>query len=92
MYDELIKDLRYLAKVYSICENENTKEYKLAVKAADAIEELSRENDSLAKSVNEASEILHRRWSMDLFDDLSDAEKLQADVLATFARLAERGG
>ena len=40
MYDELVKDLRYLAKVYSICENENTKEYKLAVEAADAIEEL----------------------------------------------------
>lgn len=40
MYDELIKDLRYLAKVYSICENENTKEYDLAVKAADAIETL----------------------------------------------------
>ena len=40
MYEELVKDLRYLAKVYSICENENTKEYKLAVKAADAIEEL----------------------------------------------------
>ena len=41
MYDELIKQLRYLAKVYSICENENTQEYKLAVKAADAIEELT---------------------------------------------------
>ena len=36
MYEELIKRLRYLAKVYSICENENTQEYKLAVKAADA--------------------------------------------------------
>ena len=30
--------------------------------AADAIEELSRENESLAKSVNEASEILRKRW------------------------------
>ena len=41
MYDELIKRLRYLAKIYSICENENTQEYKLAVEAADAIEELA---------------------------------------------------
>lgn len=40
MYDELIKQLRYLAKVYSICEQENMQEYKLAVEAADAIEEL----------------------------------------------------
>jgi hypothetical protein len=32
------------------------------LQAADAIEELSRENDSLAKSVNEASEILRKRW------------------------------
>lgn len=45
MYEELVKDLRYLAKVYSICENENTKEYNLAVKAADAIEELSHSKD-----------------------------------------------
>jgi hypothetical protein len=30
--------------------------------AADAIAELSRENESLAKSVNEASEILRKRW------------------------------
>lgn len=42
LYDGLVKDLRYLAKVYSVCENENTQEYKLAVKAADAIEELSK--------------------------------------------------
>lgn len=42
MYDELIMRLRYLAKVYSICENENMQEHKLAVEAADAIEELSK--------------------------------------------------
>ncbi|MBO7728782.1 MAG: hypothetical protein J6S50_09760 [Oscillospiraceae bacterium] len=42
MYEELVKDLRYLAKVYSVCENENTREYQLAVRAANAIEELSR--------------------------------------------------
>lgn len=40
MYDELVQELRYLAKVYSICQNENTQEYRLAVKAADAIEHL----------------------------------------------------
>ena len=42
MYDELIKRLRYLAKVYSICDNENTNEYRLAIEAADAIEELQK--------------------------------------------------
>ena len=46
MYEELIKRLRYLAKVYSICENENTNEYKLAVEAADAIEELQKQLDN----------------------------------------------
>ena len=55
MYEERIKALR------------NVSEYdsgyaKLMYDAADAIEELSRENESLAKSVNEASEILRRRW------------------------------
>lgn len=43
MYEELIKRLRYLANVYSICENENTNEYRLAVQAADAIEELQKQ-------------------------------------------------
>jgi len=42
MYDDLVKRLRYLAKVYSICDNENTNEYRLAIEAADAIEELSK--------------------------------------------------
>ena len=55
MYEELIKALR------------NVSEYdsgyaKLMYDAADTIEELTRENESLAKSVNEASEILRRRW------------------------------
>ena len=56
MYDELIKQLRYLAKVYSICENENMQEYKLAVKAADAIEELVKENESLAADLADSNE------------------------------------
>lgn len=42
MYEELAKKLRYLASVYSICGNENTNEYRLAVEAADAIEDLSK--------------------------------------------------
>ena len=40
MYEDLIKELRYLEKVYRICGNTSTKEYKLATDAADAIEEL----------------------------------------------------
>ena len=39
-YGELVNDLRYLAKVYSICENENMREYSLSIAAADAIENL----------------------------------------------------
>ena len=55
MYESLIAALR------------NVSEYdsgyaKLMYDAADAIDELTRENESLAKSVNEASEILRRRW------------------------------
>lgn len=42
MYEELVKDLQNLAKVYSICEKENTQEYQLAVRAANAIEELNK--------------------------------------------------
>ena len=40
MYEDLINQLRFLAKVYSNCERENTMEYKLAIDAANAIEEL----------------------------------------------------
>ena len=55
MYETLVAALR------------NVSEYdsgyaKLMYDAADAIDELTRENESLAKSVNEASEILRRRW------------------------------
>lgn len=66
MYEDLVKRLRYLAKVYSICENENTQEYKLAVEATDAIEELSREYESVAASLNESVELVRKlqqpRW------------------------------
>lgn len=54
MYDKLIKRLRSattLPAMNALCQE-----------AADAIEELSREKESLAKSVNEASEILRKRW------------------------------
>lgn len=57
MYDELVKRLR-AAKVVVF----KTEDVALLGEAADAIEELSRENESLAKSVNEASEILRKRW------------------------------
>lgn len=57
MYDELVERLRFLAK--------QGKRYGMAVvsfqEAADAIEELSREYESLAKTVNETAEWLHNR-------------------------------
>lgn len=60
MCNELVKRLREKAGAFDYdgrpdiaCDYEQ---------AADAIEELTRENDSLAKSVNEASEFLRRRW------------------------------
>lgn len=43
MYDELIKSLRNYAEVYKLIGNENTYEYPLLIKAADAIEKLSKE-------------------------------------------------
>ena len=49
MYDELIEQLRYMAKIYSICENENTNEYKLSLQAADAIEDLQGKTKILEK-------------------------------------------
>ena len=68
MYDELVKRLRE-ADEKSMCgecglnlHTGATKKGVLFAEAADAIEELSRENESLAKSVNEASEILRKRW------------------------------
>ena len=49
MYDELIEQLRNMAKIYSICENENTNEYKLSLQAADAIEDLQGKTKILEK-------------------------------------------
>ena len=59
---ELVKELRNMFRGYKATDNENCRHAKTILQAADAIEELTRENDSLAKSVNEASEILRRRW------------------------------
>ena len=56
LYDELVKRLRYAASYDERIVIQDCKE------AADANDELTRENESLAKSVNEASEILRRRW------------------------------
>lgn len=63
MYDELIKRLRERC-VFLFPHHGESRNYDadLMHQAADAIEEFARENESLAKSVNEASEILRRRW------------------------------
>ena len=78
MYDEQVKRLKERAGAFDYdgrpdiaCDYEQ---------AADAIAELSRENESLAKSVNEASEILRKRW-------IPVTERLPEDecpVLATY--------
>lgn len=63
MYEELIKRLRELHPEAFGDKWDFAFACQQAMNdAADAIEELSRENDNLAKSVNEASEILRRRW------------------------------
>ena len=66
-YEELVKRLRDAATMSDalsvLLPNAGGNAVaKLHRDAADAIEELTRENESLAKSVNEASEILRRRW------------------------------
>lgn len=69
-YDELVKRLRGCGNDSVGCGDCPYKDgywdgnciNELLAEAADAIEELSRENESLAKSVNEASEILRKRW------------------------------
>lgn len=58
MNDELVKRLREEME----CPDNFPEDSSLMREAADAIEEMSRENESLAKSVNEASEILRKRW------------------------------
>lgn len=62
MYEELVKDLRYFAEVYSICNIESTKEYSLAVKAADAIEELQRQIDAWVEPERKALIKSLPRW------------------------------
>lgn len=60
--DELVKRLHRQAAYLPEKFSKNAELLDVLMKAADAIEELSRENESLAKSVNEASEILRKRW------------------------------
>lgn len=76
MYDELIKSLREATgwKNASV-------HYSLMNEAAEAIEELTRENESLAESVNEASEILRRRWIPVAEDTPSDFVSVQAHIV-----------
>lgn len=66
MYDELINRLRSQCSGYrkecEDCNADGNCRSQMENEAADAVEELSREKESLAKSVNEASEILRRRW------------------------------
>ena len=70
MYDELVKNLRICSRCdfgqdCNGCTQKSDDAFccdKLLHEAADAVEELSRENESLANSVNEASDILRRRW------------------------------
>ena len=57
MYDELVKTLRLRAALWEKMYDEDN----VLKQAADAIEELSRENGSLAKTVQEASEALRKR-------------------------------
>lgn len=62
MYEDMVKRLN----VFRLKEDEYqiipVYVSEIIGEAADAIEELICENESLAKSVNEASEILRRRW------------------------------
>lgn len=67
-YDVIIADESVPSGIASVCV------CGLMNRAADAIEELSRENESLAKSVNEASEILQKRW-IPVTERLPNAER-----------------
>ena len=66
MYEELVKRLRSQCQGYSKecedCNADGNCRSQMENEAADVIEELTRENKSLAKSVNEASDIFRRRW------------------------------
>lgn len=87
MYDDLVKRLREEASSWCInccyragdcicaAPDDRKKDCDIYSKlqAAGAIDELSRENESLAKSVNEASEILRKRW-ISVTERLPEAE------------------
>ena len=81
MYDELVKRLRDWPR---ICVHYDGSVDQLHDEAADAIEELTRENESLAKSVNEASEILRKRW-------IPVTERLPESVRKSYLCLTDTG-
>lgn len=62
MYEALVARMQYHIQKANFMGLKEAESTLLLTEAADAIEELSRENESLAKSVNEASEILRKRW------------------------------
>lgn len=67
MLDDIVKRLRYCSEETSGCglcalSDSCILRVGLLQQAANIIAELDRENKSLAKSVNEASEILRKRW------------------------------
>ena len=72
MYDELIKNLRDYAEVYKLTDNDNTLEYPLLIKAADAIEDLERRLEQNPVSIRFTKEdkemILEYRKEVDAID------------------------
>ena len=58
--DELVKQLREVEEMLKVAQFKEAA--NLIEQTVNALDELTRENESLAKSVNEASEILRRRW------------------------------
>ncbi len=90
MYDELVKQCRdCIDCLCGDCKYEHLQKpgnfvqcmNSLLGETADAIEELTHENESLAKSVNEASEILRKRW-VSVTEALPDVD----EKVLTFAR------
>jgi hypothetical protein len=61
MYEALVARVRYHIQKANFMGLKEAESTLLLAEAADAIEELSYENESLAKSVNETAELLHKR-------------------------------
>ena len=85
MFDNPKETLEIIRNSYTIpTPDEMSELYNNIKAAADAIEELSRENESLAKSVNEASEILRKRW-------IPVTERLPESVRKSYLCLTDTG-